>query len=35
MIQPLAKTDVSQESMRHTLALWASKQLPKEHQLLK
>ena len=34
-IQPLAKTDVSQKSMRHKLALWVSKQLPKEHPLLK
>ena len=35
LIQPLAKLDVSQKSMRHKLALWASKQLPKEHPLLK
>ncbi len=34
-IQPLAKLDVSQKSMRHKLALWASKQLPKDHPLLK
>ena len=26
VIQALAKTDVSQKSMRHKLALWASKQ---------
>jgi hypothetical protein len=31
VIQPLAKLDVSQKAMRHTLALWASKQPPKEH----
>ena len=29
LIQPLAKLDVSQKAMRHKLALWASKQLPK------
>ncbi len=34
-IQPLAKLDVSQKSMRHKLALWVSKQLPKDHPLLK
>ena len=31
VIQPLAKLDVSQKAMRHKLALWASKQRPKEH----
>lgn len=31
VIQPLAKLDVSQKAMRHKLALWASKQPPKEH----
>ena len=35
LIQPLAKTDVAQKSMRHKLALWASKQLPNGHPLLK
>ena len=35
LIHPLAKTDVSQKAMRHKLALWAAKQLPKEHPLLK
>jgi len=35
LIQPLAKLDVSQKGMRHKLALWASKQLPKDHPLLK
>ena len=35
VIQPLAKTDVTQKSMRHKIALWAAKQLPKEHPLLK
>jgi len=35
VIQPLAKLDVSQKAMRHKLALWVSKQLPKDHVLLK
>ena len=35
VIQPLAKTDVTQKSMRHKIALWAAKQLPKDHPLLK
>ena len=35
LIQPLAKLDVSQPAMRRKLALWASRQLPKEHPLLK
>jgi hypothetical protein len=35
LIQPLVKLDVSQKAMRHKLALWASKQLPNEHPLLK
>ena len=34
-IQPLAKPDVSQKTMRHKLAIWVSKQLPKDHVLLK
>ena len=34
LIHPLAKLDVSQKAMRHKLAIWASKQLPKEHPLL-
>lgn len=34
-IQPLAKLDVSQKAMRHKLAIWVSKQLPKDHELLK
>lgn len=34
-IQPLAKMDVSQKSMRHKLALWASRELPADHPLLK
>ena len=35
LIQPLAKMDVSQKAMAHKLALWASKQLPEDHPLLK
>ena len=35
LIQPLAKSDVSQGAMRHKLALWASRQLPKGHPALK
>jgi len=35
LIQPLAKLDVSQKAMRHKLALWAARQLPKDHPLLK
>ena len=35
LIQPLVKLDVSQKAMRYKLALWASKQLPKDHPLLK
>jgi len=34
-IQPLAKQDISQKTMKHKLALWVSKQLPKDHPLLK
>lgn len=35
VIQPLPEDQVSQQSMRHRLAIWASKQLPKDHPLLK
>jgi hypothetical protein len=34
LIQPLAKLDISQKAMRHKIALWAAKQLPKDHPLL-
>jgi hypothetical protein len=34
-IQPLPEDQVSQQSMRHKLALWYAKQLPKDHPLLK
>lgn len=35
LIQPLAKLDLSQKTMAHKVALWASKQLPVDHPLLK
>lgn len=35
LIQPLPQDKVSQKSMRHRLAIWVSKQLPKDHPLLK
>ena len=35
IIQPLPEDQVSQQSMRHKLAIWFSKQLPKDHPLLK
>ena len=35
IIQPLTEDQVSQKSMRHKLAIWHAKQLPKDHPLLK
>lgn len=35
IIQPLPEDQVSQQAMRHKLAIWFSKQLPKGHPLLK
>lgn len=35
LLQPLPEEQVSQKSMRHRLAIWVSKQLPKDHVLLK
>lgn len=35
VIQPLPEDQVSQPSIRHKLAIWYSKQLPKDHPLLK
>ncbi len=35
VIQPLPEDQVSQKAMRHKLAIWISKQLPKDHPLLK
>jgi hypothetical protein len=33
-IQALPEDQVSQQSMRHKLAIWYAKQLPKDHPLL-
>ncbi|VAX07862.1 hypothetical protein MNBD_GAMMA26-2348 [hydrothermal vent metagenome] len=35
VIQPLPEDQVSNQSVRHKLAIWLSKQLPKDHPLLK
>ena len=35
LIQPLAKLEVAQKTMAHKVAIWASKQLPAGHELLK
>ncbi len=35
IIQPLPEDQVSQKAMRHKLAIWFSKQLPRDHPLLK
>lgn len=35
IIQPLPEDQVSEKSLRHKLAIWHSKQLPKDHLLLK
>ena len=35
IIQPLPEDQVSQKTMKHKLALWYAKQLPKNHPLLK
>ena len=34
LIQPMPEEQISQKSMRHRLALWVSKKLPKDHPLL-
>ena len=34
VIQPLAGKDESVQNMRHKLAIWISKNLPADHQLL-
>ncbi len=34
IIQPLPEDQVSQQTMRHRLAIWYAKQLPKGHPLL-
>lgn len=35
LIQPLAKGDESLPKIRHKLAIWASRELPDDHPLLK
>lgn len=35
LIQPLAKSQISNPGMAHKLALWISRQLPADHPLLK
>jgi hypothetical protein len=35
IMQPLPQEQVSQQSMRHKLALWIAKRLPSDHPLLK
>lgn len=35
LIQPLPEDQVSQQTLRHKLALWYAKQLPADHPLLK
>lgn len=35
VIQPIPEIEVSEKSLRHKLAVWYSKQLPKDHPLLK
>ena len=34
LIQPLPKGQENERSMRHKLAIWISRQLPEEHELL-
>lgn len=35
LIQPLAKGDEKEPAIKHKLALWISRQLPEDHELLK
>ena len=35
VIAPMPEEQVSQQSMRHRLAMWIARQLPKDHPLLK
>lgn len=35
LIQPLPEDQVSQQTLRHKLAIWYSKQLPDDHPLMK
>ena len=34
LIQPLAKDQLNLPAMKHKLAIWVSKQLPKDHPLI-
>lgn len=34
LIQPMPEDQVSQQTLRHRLAMWYAKQLPKDHPLL-
>jgi hypothetical protein len=34
IIQPLPENQISQKTLKHKLAVWYSKQLPKDHPLL-
>ncbi len=34
IIQPIPEDQVAEQTMRHKLAIWYSKQLPKDHPLL-
>ena len=34
VIQPIPEDQVSQQTLRHKLALWYARQLPKDHELL-
>ncbi|MFA7388641.1 MAG: DUF5062 family protein [Thiohalobacteraceae bacterium] len=34
VIQPMPEDQVSQQTLRHRLAMWYAKQLPKDHPLL-
>ncbi len=35
VMQPLPEDQVAEKSLRHKLAVWYSKQLPNDHQLLR
>jgi hypothetical protein len=35
VMQPLPEEQVAEKSLRHKLAIWYAKQLPKDHPLLK
>lgn len=35
LMQPLPEDQISQKAMRHKLAMWVARRLPKDHPLLK